>query len=80
MAIGHPHLIWVAFAKYYEKNGTNHVEIHQIADALPGDLTQARAVFDRSVEVNYRHVDDLAAVWCEYAEMEIRAKYVADMT
>ena len=22
LAIGHPHLIWVAFAKYYEKNGT----------------------------------------------------------
>ncbi len=24
----------------------------------------------------YRHVDDLASVWCEWAEMEIRHEYV----
>ena len=27
-----------------------------------------------AVQVAYRNVEDLAAVWCEYAEMEIRAE------
>ena len=37
-----------------------------------GDLKQARAVFDRAVEVSFKSIDDLASVWCAYAEMEIR--------
>ena len=44
-----------------------------------GDLAQARAVFDRAVEVPFRNVDDLASVWCEYAEMEIRNGYVTSI-
>ena len=29
-------------------------------------------MLDRAVEVPFRSVEDLATVWCEYAEMEIR--------
>jgi len=35
-------------------------------------LWQARVIFDKAVKVAYKHVDDLASVWCEWSEMEIR--------
>ena len=35
-------------------------------------IIQARVIFEKAVKVNFRQVDDLAAVWCEYAEMELR--------
>lgn len=56
---GRPHTLWLAFARYYE-------------DAK--DLTSARRVLDKAVSSpeNFRSVEDLAAVWCEYAEMELR--------
>ncbi|CAN0925342.1 Pre-mRNA-splicing factor SYF1 [Linum grandiflorum] len=58
-AVGKPHTLWVAFAKLYE----NH-----------NDLVNARVIFDKAVQVNYKTVDNLASVWCEWAEMEIRHK------
>ena len=58
-AKGKPHTLWVAFAKWYEENG---------------DLRSARQVLDRAVAVPFKAVDDLASVWCFYAEMELRAK------
>ncbi|XP_062622386.1 pre-mRNA-splicing factor SYF1-like [Saccostrea cucullata] len=57
LASGKPNTLWVEFAKFYEKAG-------QIEDA--------RVIFDKAVRVPYKHVDDLASVWCEWAEMEIR--------
>lgn len=57
LAAGKLHTLWVAFAKFYETN--NQVE-------------DARVVFERGTEVEYVKVEDLAAVWCEWAEMEIR--------
>lgn len=57
LASGKPNTLWVEFAKFYEKAG-------QIEDA--------RIIFDKAVRVPYKHVDDLASVWCEWAEMEIR--------
>lgn len=56
-AVGKPHTLWVEFAKFYE----SHEQV-----------SEARIIFDKAVKVEYRIVDDLAAVWCEYAEMEIR--------
>ena len=56
-ATGKPHTLWVEFAKFYEKH-------RQIAEA--------RVIFEKATKVDYRRVDDLASVWCEYAEMEIR--------
>lgn len=58
-AVGKPHTLWVAFARLYE----NH-----------SDLVNARAIFDKAVQVNYKTVDNLASVWCEWAEMELRHK------
>lgn len=35
-------------------------------------ISQARTIFEKATKVNYKQVDDLAAVWCEYGEMELR--------
>jgi len=58
-AAGKPHTLWVAFARLYE----NHK-----------DIANARVIFEKAVQVNYKTVDDLASVWCEWAEMELRQK------
>ncbi|CAH2044591.1 unnamed protein product [Thlaspi arvense] len=58
-AVGKPHTLWVAFAKLYE----NHK-----------DLVNTRVILDKAVQVNYKNVDHLASVWCEWAEMELRHK------
>lgn len=58
-AVGKPHTLWVSFAKLYE----NHK-----------DLANARVIFDKAVQVNYKSVEHLASVWCEWAEMELRHK------
>lgn len=57
MASGKPHSLWVEFAKFYEAND---------------QLEDARVVFEKACQVPYKHVDDLASVWCEWAEMELR--------
>ncbi|KAI8139847.1 hypothetical protein BJV82DRAFT_672217 [Fennellomyces sp. T-0311] len=49
--------LYVKFARFYEDGD---------------DLVSARAIFDKAVKVNYKTVNDLAEVWCEYAEMELR--------
>lgn len=56
-AVGKPHMLWVNFAKFYEEND-------QIEDA--------RLIMEKGTHVAYLKVDDLASVWCEWAEMEIR--------
>ncbi|XP_047514191.1 pre-mRNA-splicing factor syf1 homolog [Pieris napi] len=57
LAVGKLHTLWVGFAKFYETND-------QIEDA--------RLIFEKATQVIYVKVDDLASVWCEWAEMEIR--------
>ncbi|KAL6198070.1 hypothetical protein ACLB2K_027862 [Fragaria x ananassa] len=57
LAVGKPHTLWVAFAKLYETQG---------------DIANARVVFETAVQANYKDVDDLACVWCESTEMELR--------
>uniref|UniRef100_A0A2C9U5L4 Suppressor of forked domain-containing protein n=1 Tax=Manihot esculenta TaxID=3983 RepID=A0A2C9U5L4_MANES len=47
-ALGKPHTLWVAFAKLYE----NH-----------NDLVNARVIFDKAGQVNYKTVDNLASIW-----------------
>ncbi|KAI8534826.1 hypothetical protein RHMOL_Rhmol10G0126900 [Rhododendron molle] len=58
-AVGRLHTLWVAFAKLYEDHK---------------DVVNARVIFDKAVQVNYKTVDNLASVWCEWAEMELRHK------
>lgn len=57
LASGKLFTLWVEFAKFYETND-------QIDDA--------RIVFEKATQVPYVKVDDLAAVWCEWGEMELR--------
>lgn len=58
-AVGKPHTLWVAFAKLYESHK---------------DIANARVIFNKAVQVNYKAVDNLASLWCEWAEMELRHK------
>ncbi|XP_068666830.1 uncharacterized protein [Aristolochia californica] len=58
-AVGKPHTLWVAFAKLYETHN---------------DVANARVIFDKAVQVNFKMVDNLASLWCEWAEMELRHK------
>jgi len=51
--------LWAAFAKFYESHD---------------DLENARVIFEKATQVNYRAVDDLASTWCEWIEMELRHK------
>mmetsp|Transcript_112671 Transcript_112671/g.283248 ORF Transcript_112671/g.283248 Transcript_112671/m.283248 type:complete len:977 (+) Transcript_112671:106-3036(+) len=51
--------LWAAFAKFYESHD---------------DLDNARVIFEKATQVNYRAVDDLASAWCEWIEMELRHK------
>ena len=50
-------MLWVEFGKFYERHD---------------DIVNARVVFEKAVRATYRKVDDLATVWCEWAEFELR--------
>ncbi|KAJ8251347.1 hypothetical protein GJAV_G00220370 [Gymnothorax javanicus] len=56
-ATGKPNSLWISFAKFYEENE---------------QLDDARTIFEKATKVNYKQVDELAGVWCEYGEMELR--------
>lgn len=49
--------LWIAFAQFYDK-------YHQ--------PEEARFIYDKAIKVNFRNVDDLAAIWCAWCEMEIQ--------
>eukprot|EP00455_Lapot_gusevi_P004424 TRINITY_DN11836_c0_g1_i9.p1 TRINITY_DN11836_c0_g1~~TRINITY_DN11836_c0_g1_i9.p1 ORF type:complete len:558 (-),score=213.36 TRINITY_DN11836_c0_g1_i9:61-1701(-) len=56
-ATGHPHMLWINFAKFYEQHD---------------DLDNARTIFEKATHANFRQVAQLSQVWCEWAEMELR--------
>ena len=58
-AVGQLGALWAEFAKFYEAHG---------------DATNARVVLKKATQVKYRTVDELATVWCEAAELELRQK------
>lgn len=58
-AIGKPHTLWCAFAKFYDRHG---------------DLANARIIFQKATEANFKYADDLASCWCEAAELELKHK------
>ena len=62
-AEGRPQALWTAFARLYEAHG---------------DLDNARTVFRKAFEFHFASADDLAQVWCEAAEMELRHKRFQD--
>lgn len=49
--------LWAAFAKFYESHD---------------DLENGRIILDKATKVPFRAVDDLASIWCEWIEMELR--------
>lgn len=49
--------LWAAFGKFYESHD---------------DLENARIILDKATKVPFRAVDDLASMWCEWIEMELR--------
>lgn len=57
LATGKYYTLWVEFAKFYESNK---------------QLDDARLIFKTAIKAPYHKVNDLACVWCEYAEMELR--------
>lgn len=63
--------LFVNFAKWYEEVG-----LSVQADGASPDLENARKVFERAVNVNFKRVDDLAEIWIEWAEMEVRNESV----
>ena len=56
-AVGKLATLWVNFAKFYENN-------KQIEDG--------RVIFEKATHVAYLKVEELASVWCEWVEMELR--------
>jgi len=59
-SIGSISQVWIDFAKFYE--------VH-------GDLDNARVIFEKATKSpNFKSVDELATIWCEYAEFELRNK------
>lgn len=59
LATGDMWKLWVFMAQFYEENG---------------ELDSARQVFRNGTEGKFRYVNDLATVWCCWAELEIRAQ------
>ncbi|KAF5324803.1 hypothetical protein D9611_004504 [Ephemerocybe angulata] len=58
------HRLFINFAKFYEEGGAS-------GQAEP-DLDSARKILEKATKVNFKQVEDLAEVWCEWAEMELR--------
>eukprot|EP00922_Rhytidocystis_sp_ex-Travisia-forbesii_P015127 GHVS01022595.1.p1 GENE.GHVS01022595.1~~GHVS01022595.1.p1 ORF type:complete len:872 (+),score=97.66 GHVS01022595.1:29-2644(+) len=58
-AVGRFPVIWCRFSRYYEEYD---------------DLPNARAIFQKASNVPFRGIDDLASIWCEWVEMELRHK------
>ncbi|TFJ86981.1 hypothetical protein NSK_001315 [Nannochloropsis salina CCMP1776] len=56
-AFGKLYSLWTAFAKYYEEHD---------------DIDNARVVLNKATLVNFKGVEELAGVYCTWAEMEIR--------
>ena len=60
LATGRVSALWINFAKFYETHG---------------DYESAETVFEKAVvDAEFKSTEDLAAVWCERAEMAIRRK------
>ena len=56
-AVGKLASLWANFAKFYENNK---------------QLEDARVIFEKGTHVGYLKVEDLALVWCEWVECELR--------
>lgn len=71
-AVGPLHPIYVNFAKFYEVGGSIDPETGKHRNAA--DINAARKIFEKAIRVPYKTIDELAEVWCEWAEMELRGE------
>lgn len=62
------HQLFVDFAKFYERGGVT-------GEAEP-DLASARRVLEKATKVPFKTVEELADIWCEWSELELRNEYV----
>ncbi|KDR81447.1 hypothetical protein GALMADRAFT_239377 [Galerina marginata CBS 339.88] len=58
------HRLYVNFAKFYEEGG--------VAGQAEPNLDSARKILEKATKVNFKAVEDLAEIWCEWSEMELR--------
>ena len=56
-ATGQFHILWTNYAKFYESHK---------------DIRNARVIMEKAVKVPFKSVAELAEMWCEWAEMELR--------
>lgn len=56
-AVGRYENLWIEFAKFYETHN---------------QLDDARYIFEKATQSSFVRVDDLATIWCQYIEMELR--------
>ena len=63
------HRLYIHFAEFYEDGGSQG---RKQPGSMERDVTSARQIFERAIKVPYKRVDDLAEVWCSWAEMELR--------
>ena len=59
--VGRLSQIWIQFGKLYDEK-LKH-------------LDDARNTFKRAIQVDFARVEELAQVWCEWVEMELRHGY-----
>ncbi|KAJ8517323.1 hypothetical protein ONZ45_g5493 [Pleurotus djamor] len=58
------HHLYINFARFYEDGG--------VTKSAESDLDSARKILEKATKVNFKTVEDLAEVWCEWSEMELR--------
>ena len=63
------HNLFVTFAKFYEEGG--------VSQSAEPDLGSARRVLEKGTKTPFRTVEELADLWCEWSEFELRNEYVA---
>ena len=56
-AIGQFHELWTKYSRFYEQGG---------------DMMTARMIMEKAINVPFKSVAELADLWCEWAEMELR--------
>lgn len=73
-ATGPLYPLYVNFAKFYEEGGSIDPETGESRNE--SSLSEARKIFEKGSRVHFKTVDELAELWCEWAEMELRNEWV----
>ncbi|KAG9014968.1 pre-mRNA-splicing factor syf1 [Tulasnella sp. JGI-2019a] len=58
------HMLYINLARFYEEGG--------VSGSGQPSLDNARKILEKGTKINFKAVEDLAEIWCEWAEMEIR--------